>query len=120
MKIKVIVENVGDNHARLEMEDDCEVNGIGRLLEKLNRELSGDHVPASSFAKTNPAMRNGDGDDEPASGKAINALWAAAQNNETDVESVCREYGVDPKHVSKRDFRQMTHDLNERSGCRKQ
>ena len=116
MKIKVIVENVGDNHARLEMEDDCEVNGIGRLLEKLNRELSGGHVPASSFTEINPTMRNRNGDDEPASEEAKRALWAAAQNNGTDVESVCREYGVDPKHISKQECWQMTHDLNELSG----
>ena len=116
MKIKVIVENVGANHARLEMEDDCEMNGIGRLLEKLNRELSGGHAPDSSFTEVNPAMLNRKGGAEPASEGAIRALWAAAKNNGKDVESVCREYSVDPKNISKRDCWRMTQDLNNRSG----
>ena len=116
MKIKVIVENVGANHARLEMEDDCEMNGIGRLLEKLNRELSGGHAPDSSFTEINPAMLNRKGGVEPASEEAIRALWAAAKNNGTDIESVCRENGVDPKNISKQDCWRMTQELNKRSG----
>ena len=116
MKIKVIVENVGANHARLEMEDDCEVNGIGRLLEKLNRELSGGHAPDSSFTTINPAMLNRKGSTEPASEEAIRALWAAAKNNGMDIESACREYGVDPKNISKQDCWRVTQELNKRSG----
>lgn len=116
MKIKVIVENVGTNHARLEMEDDCEVNGIGCLLEKLNRELSGGHAPDSSFTTINPAMQNRNGGTESASEEAMRALWAAAHNNGKDIESVCREYGVDPRNISKQDCWRMTQDLNKRSG----
>ena len=101
---------------RLEMEDDCEVNGIGRLLEKLNRELSGGHVPDSSFTEINPAMQNRNGGTGSTSEEAMRALWAAAHNNGKDIESVCREYGVDPKRISKRDCWQMTQELNKRSG----
>lgn len=115
MKIKVIVENIGANHARLEMEDDCEMNGIGRLLEKLNRELTGGHALDSSFTEINPAMWK-NGDTEPASDAARRALWAAAKNNGTDIESVCRENGVDPKNISKQDCWRMTQELNKRSG----
>ena len=116
MKIKVIVENVGTNHARLEVEDDCEVNGIRRLLEKLNRELSGGHAPDSSFTEVNPAMLNRKGGVEPASEEAVRALWVAAKNNGMDIESACREYGVNPKDISKQDCWRVTQDLNKRSG----
>ena len=65
----------------------------------------------------NPAMLNNkNGDTELASEEAMRALWAAAHNNGKDIESVCRENGVDPKRISKRDCWRMINDLNKRSG----
>ena len=114
MKIKVTVENVGPHHARLEIEDDCEVNGIRTLLGNINRELPGGY--ASCVSWISPTMLNGNGGTESPSEDAMRALKAAAHYNGTDVESVCRGYGVNPKNISKQDCWRMTQDLNKRSG----
>ena len=116
MKIKVVMNNVGSNHARLEIEDDCEVNGIRSLLENINRELPGGYASHLTLTKISPTMLNKNGVKESPSEAAMGALRAAAHYNGTDVESVCREYGIDPKNISKQDCRRITQDLNERSG----
>ena len=119
MKIKVVVENVGPNHARVELEETCGAGGLRNLLDEVGREFENFSVKRSATA--NAASANGqrrEDDFTPASESALKALWGAAMSNGTDVESVCREYGVDPKNISKGDCWRMTHDLNEHSGYR--
>ena len=117
MKIKVIVEDVGANHATVEIEEACGMDGLERLLAGVNRELT--RISAKKSVSPRNSFADGrakDTDSTPASEDALKALWGAAMSNHTDVESVCREYGVDPDHISKKECWRMTHDLNERSG----
>ena len=117
MKIKVIVENVGANHATVEIEEACGMDGLERLLAGVNRELN--RISAKRPVSPSNSFVDGqakDTDSPPASDEALKALWGAAMSNHTDVKTVCREYGVDPKRISKDECWRMTHDLNERSG----
>lgn len=117
MKIRAFIENAGANHARLEIEDDCEVGGLGQWLEKISSGLSVNHTSQAPTCTVKPVtVAPPNGDAEVASNEAKTALWAAAKSNGTDVESVCKEYGVDPNHISKRDCWRMTQNLNEKTG----
>ena len=119
MKIKITVENVGINHARVEFEETCEPGGLKRLLDEVGRELTNISEKKPETPRTPCTDKHVRADQfTPASEGALKALWGAAMANRTDVESVCREYGVDPKNISKRDCWRMTHDLNEHSGYR--
>ena len=118
MKIKVVVENIGTNHARVEFEETCEPGGLKRLLDEVGRELTNISEKKPVSLRSPYTDRHVKDDDIPASEDALRALWGAAMYNHTDVESVCREYGVDPKNISKGDCWRMTHDLNEHSGYR--
>ncbi len=90
---------------------------IERFLAKINGEPSANHVSQALTCGTKSAtVTSPSGDAEMASDEARTALWAAAKSNGTDVESVCKEYGVDPNHISKRDCWRMTQDLNEKTG----
>ena len=120
MKIKVVVENVGPNHARVELEETCGAGGLRNLLDEVGREFENFSVKRSATA--NAASANGqrrEDDFTPASEAALKALRAAAMKDGRDVESVCREYGVDPNRISKRECWQMTQELNARSGYSK-
>ena len=121
MKDKFTIGNIGDIHAQLEVEDECDVSGIVPLWKQIKSELGGDRASTTPFAKTSPAtkQRNTNSNPEMASEEALRALWGAAMRNGMDVENVCRGYGVDPNHISKRECWQMTQYLNERSGYRK-
>ena len=117
MKIRAFIENAGANHARLEIEDDCEVGGLRQWLEKINSGLSVNHASKAPTCVVKPVtVATQNGDTEMASEEARTALWAAAKSNGTDVESVCKEYGVDPNHISKRDCWRMTQNLNAKTG----
>ena len=118
MKVKIFVEDVGANHATLEIEGNCAMNGLERLLNGINREHAGvtakkPIVPEHPHLDDWPRMDDGF---IPASKRAKNALWGAAMTNGTTVEKVCREYGVDPDAISQKDCWQITQDLNKRSG----
>ena len=121
MKVKFTIGNIGDIHAQLEVEDECDVSGIGPMWKQIKSELGGDRASTTPFAKTNPAtkQRNTNSNPEMASEEALRALWGAAMRNGMEVENVCHGYGVDPNHISKRECWQMTQDLNERSGYNK-
>ena len=121
MKVKIFVEDVGANHATLEIEGNCAMNGLERLLNGINREHAGVTAKKPTFPERPhlddwPKLNNGF---IPASKRAKNALWGAAMTNGTTVEKVCRKYGVDPDNISPKDCWQMTQDLNERSGYKK-
>ena len=121
MKVKIFVEDVGANHATLEIEGNCAMNGLEKLLNGINRERAGVTAKKPTFPERPhldnwPRMADGF---IPASKRAKNALWGAAMTNGTTVEEVCREYGVDPDNISKDECQQMTQDLNERSGYKK-
>ena len=94
---------------------------IERFLEKINGESSVNHQSnrLSREAKPAAAMIPNDGV-EMASEDAKRALWAAAQNNGTDIETVCRQYNVDPNRISKHDCWRMTQDLNAKTGYGKE
>lgn len=117
MKIKVVVENVGPNHARVELEETCGAGGLRSLLDEVGREFENFSAKRTAAANAVPAndWRRED-DSIPASEAALKALYAAAMNDGRNVESVCREYGVDPDHISKKECWRMTQDLNKRSG----
>ena len=118
MKVKIIVEDVGANHATLEIEGNCAMNGLERLLNGINREHAGTTAKKPAFPER-PHLDNWPRMDDgfiPASERAKNALWGAAMTNGTTVEEVCRDYGVDPGNISKDECKQMTQDLNKRSG----
>lgn len=117
MKVKIIVEEVGANHARIEIEDNCEAGDIGQLLKKINSELGGDPASDTSLSEVNPeVIMSKNSTPAMASEGAIRALWGAAKSNGTDINTVCREYGVDPKGISRRDCWRMTDALNKKSG----
>ena len=124
MKIKLIANGVGSEPVQLELEECCEVNEVGRLLQAFkqavdswNREQSRIAMPNNRPPQiTQRPPRRSDGDFVPASEEALNALWGAAHTANTDVESVCRECGVDPNRISKSDAWRMTRDLNKKTG----
>lgn len=125
MKIKLTANGVGSEPVQLELEECCEVNEVGRLLhafkqvvDSWDREHSRTSMPTNNRPPqmTQRPPRRSDGDFVPASEEALNALWGAAHTAHTDVESVCREYGVDPNRISKSDAWRMTRDLNEKTG----
>jgi len=116
MKIKLIVNGVGANNAQMEIEETCDLSELKTVMEKVESAIGNlEHTPT-------PQRAQQDGNQErdrnfiPASEKALKALFGACVSNRTDVETVCREYGVNPEHISKRDCMRMTNDLNERSG----
>ena len=117
MKIKVVVENVGPNHARVELEETYEAGGLKRLLNEVESEFAKLASTPPSVAENHrigtPASEGGF---IPASEAAQRALWAAAKTNKTDQETVCREFGVDPNRISRYDCWRMTQELNNRSG----
>ena len=117
MKVKITIEGVGVNQARVEVEENCEPGGLKRLLNEVESEFAKLASTPPSVAENHrigtPASEGGF---IPASEAAQRALWAAAMSNGTDPETVCREFKVDPNHISKHDCWLMTRKLNERSG----
>ena len=121
MKIKVIVEDVGSNHAKVEIEDNCGIEELRTMMDRINHELARQteqpvnqwsvHTDGQVVRKNNfkPLTK-------PASNDALKALWGAARRNGTDVESVCQKFNVDPEHISKEECWKMTRALNQRSG----
>lgn len=117
MKIKLIVNGIGANNAQMEIEETCELSELKTVVEKVERALVNLDVHAPTPQGTQHAgNQESRGNFTPASERALKALYGACVSNRTDVETVCREYGVDPEHISKRDCMCMTNDLNERSG----
>ena len=87
------------------------------LLDEVGREF--ENFSAKRTAAANGAPANGrrrEDNSTLASEAALKALRAAAMKDGRDVESVCREYGVDPNHIGKHDCWRMTQDLNKRTG----
>ena len=39
MKLKVIVEDFGSTHAKVEIEENCEIEELGIRVDKINHEL---------------------------------------------------------------------------------
>ena len=117
MKIKLIVNGIGANNAQIEIEETCELSELKTVVEKVERALVNLDVHAPTPQGTQHAgNQESRGNFTPASERALKALYGACVSNRTDVETVCRKYGVDPEHISKRDCMRMTNDLNERSG----
>ena len=120
MKIKVIVEDVGSNHAKVEIEENCGIEELRAMMDRINRELTRQtERPANqrrTYANGQVGNSNFTPSPKPPTQDALNALEKAAKANGTDVETVCREYRVDPNCISKAQCWQMTHDLNEQSG----
>ena len=117
MKIKLIVNGIGANNAQMEIEETCELSELKTVMEKVESALGKLDVHAQTPQRTQHTGNQERGRNFiPASERALKALYGACASNGTDVETVCREYGVDPEHISKRDCMRMTNDLNERSG----
>jgi len=119
MKIKVIVEDVGFNHAKVEIEENCGIEELKTMMDRINHELARQSEPANQRSCTKGQVRESNFNPptpEPASKNALKALWGAAKSNGTNIESACRKFGVDPEHISKKDCWKMTNALNERSG----
>ena len=117
MKLKLIVNGIGANNAQVEIEETCELSELKTVVEKVESALGNLDVHARTPQRTQHAgNQERGGNFTPASERALKALYGACVSNRTDVETVCRKYGVDPEHISKRDCMRMTNDLNERSG----
>ena len=120
MKIKVIVEDVGFNHAKVEIEENCGIEELRTLMDRINCELTNQTGanPRRTFTNGQERKRKNNYNShlKPPSHDALEALRAAAMFNGTDIESVCRDYDVDPKQISSGECWKMTNDLNERSG----
>ena len=117
MKIKLIVNGIGANNAQVEIEETCELSELKTVMEKVESALGNLDVHAPTPQRTqHTGNQEKDGNFTPASERALKALYGACVSNMTDVETVCREYGVDPEHISKRECMRMTNDLNKRSG----
>ena len=117
MKIKLIVNGIGANNAQMEIEETCELSELKTVMEKVESALGNLDIHTRTQQRTKHAGNQERGRNFiPASEKALKALFGACVSNRTDVETVCREYGVNPEHISKRDCMRMTNDLNERSG----
>ena len=119
MKIKVVLEDVGSNHAKVEIEENCGIEELKTMMDRINRELTRQSEPANQRrAYTNGQVRENNFNPptaEPASKNALKALWGAARSNGTNIESACRKFGVDPEHISKEECWKMTRALNKRS-----
>ena len=116
MDVKLVVENVGPNHTRMELEETCELGALKSLLNEVADVI--DEFAKSPSAAGNARVGGQAAEEEfvPPSEGAMKALWGACMRNGTDIETVCREYGYDSNHISKYECWRMTHDLNERSG----
>jgi len=93
------------------------------LIDLTDRaKVSVDNTPKAEFKHTSKSATRTElppqptGDFMPASEQALKALYAAALSNGSSVERVCREYGVDPAHISKTECWEMTTELNQKSG----
>ena len=117
MKIKVILEDVGANHAKVEFEDDCGIEELMPMMDRINRELTRQtEQPANQWNAHTNGQVAGKNNFTPPSEKLLNALTAAAKANGTGVETACREFNVDPDHISARQCWEMIQELNRRSG----
>ena len=117
MKLKLIVSGIGANNAQMEIEETCELSELKTVVEKVESALGNLDVHTRTPQRTKHAgNQERGGTFIPASEPALKAFFGACVSNRTDVETVCREYGVDPNHISKRDCWRMTQDLNENTG----
>lgn len=116
MKIKLIVNGIGASNAQMEIEETCELSELKTVVEKVERVLGNLEHTSTPQRTQHAGNQERGGNFTPASERALKALYGACVSNMTDVETVCREYGVDPDHISKRDCMRMTNDLNKKSG----
>ena len=74
MKTKFIMEDVvGEKHVRLEMEDECAPEEVGKWLETLSRSLK-----SGPFELSSPNVRQLTDMEKPASGQIIDACKSSA------------------------------------------
>ena len=117
MKIKVIAEDIGEKHATVEIEENCKMEQMENLLQKVYHGLNRVSATTQKTQKTSYTDTPVRGNNfTPPSEGALKALECAARHNGADVETVCREHRVDPDRISKAQCWQMTHDLNDQSG----
>lgn len=117
MKIKVIVEDIGEKHATVEIEENCEMEQMENLLQKVYHGLNRVSATTQETQKTSYTDTPVRGNNfTPPSEGALKALECAARHNGTDVETVCREYRVDPNRISRGQCWLITQDLNKQSG----
>jgi hypothetical protein len=137
MKILIDIPDVGPKHLHWTLEEYCEIGNAKRVLATMQQTaetLTGcanSAVPsgnkhngsAKSLAATRSSTEQPPASSTknfiPASDEGMRALYAAAKSNGTDIPSVCKEHDVDPNHISKEECREMTRDLNDRSGYSK-
>lgn len=137
MNIKMTIKDVCANIPQVELEENVDIKDIEKVLDtvkKIAADLAdgkGPHAtpihsrpvtesnqsPATPRAELPPVPENKDF--IPASEAARHALYGACMNNGTDVPTVCKQYGVDPDHISKDECRRMTSELNDKSGYSK-
>ena len=134
MEIKINFGNVGTHNAQIELAESFDRKDLDAVLDKVKRtamelidltdraKVSVDNTPKAEFKHTSKSATRTElppqptGDFMPASEQALKALYGAAMSNGSSVERVCREYGVDPNRISKEECREMTTDLNHKSG----
>ena len=134
MKILIDIPDVGPKHLHWTLEEYCEIGNAKRVLATMQQTVetltgcANSAVPSGSkhngSAKSLAATRSraeqppatSTKNFTPASEDAVRALYGAAKSNGSDVETVCKEYGVDPNHISKQDCWRMVQDLNEKTG----
>lgn len=135
MKITTEITDVGPEHSRWKLEEDCEIGDVEKVMTTMQQKIEALTGCASKPVQPphqNPVLESShtskpadrvelppapeDKNFIPASEAARNALYGAAMRNGTDVESVCKEYGVDPNHISRRECWEMLQELNKKSG----
>ena len=134
MKISIEIPDVGPEHIRWSLEEYCEIGNAKSVLATIQQTVETLTVCANSVVpsgnkhngsvKSHAAIRSSAEQPPatstknftPASEDAMRALYGAAKSNGSDVETVCKEYGVDPNHISKQDCWRMTQDLNAKTG----
>ena len=135
MKITTEVADVGPEHSRWKFEEDCDVGDAERVMTTMQQKIKALAGCASKpvqpthqnpVQESNHTSKPADRvelppvpEDKvfiPASDDALRALYGACKSNGTDIQSVCKEYDIDPNHISKQSCWRITYELNRRSG----
>ena len=116
MNLKVMMTNFGFNHAQIEIEENCKIEELGTVMDRIRHELAKLTEQPANQSRTDKKGQGGEKKFNPASDGSLRALNLAAKANGTDVATVCHEFNVDPAHISAKQCYDMIQELNRQSG----
>ena len=134
MKITTEATGIGPERSSWKLEEECEIGNVKDVVAAMQqtiKALAGCACRPVQPSRQNPVQESSHPskpadraelppvsakDFIPASDDALRALYGATMRNGTNVESVCKDHGVNPDHISKRECWEMLQELNQKSG----